>query len=476
MRKMILLALFAVALIAAPAFASVQNVKISGDIGSTWVVRDQFDLGQRTTSGGSYYQNFLLTQTRLRVDADLTDNVSTTVGLLNERTWGSEDLSDTSGNNNNDIDLNLAYVTLREMLYSPLTVTIGRQAFAYGNSFVIDSAGANNVVASGGLNGAAEDLTARTALDAIRMVLDYKPLTIDLVAAKVTDNNNRGNGAQDDDVDLFGVNANYQLGDSRNTVVESYFWSKLDQSVKNTAGDKADAVYMPGVRVATNPIKDLNVSAELAWQFGNKTNTDSAATIANVKRNAIAAQVISNYALPLEVTKKWNPMLMGAYTFVSGDSNALEAQTAGGNGEDTYTAWDPMFENQAAGKIYNTLFDLTNGHIITSKLSLNPMEDVTASVQWDGMWVNKEVNGGSLTGDCQGSGCFTMRFPDGRTSTPHVTTDTSVGQEIGLGLTYDYTEDVKIGGNVGWFFPGDFFHGDNQDAASQYLVNANVSF
>ena len=75
-----------------------------------------------------------------RADADLTDNVSTTIALINERAWG-----DTT-NVSTDIDLLLAYVTLREMLYSPLTVVVGKQAFHYGNSFIIDSAGANNAI------------------------------------------------------------------------------------------------------------------------------------------------------------------------------------------------------------------------------------------------------------------------------------------------------------------------------------------
>ena len=38
-------------------------------------------------------QNVFITQTRLRVDADLSDNVSTTVGLINERAWNAENSS-----------------------------------------------------------------------------------------------------------------------------------------------------------------------------------------------------------------------------------------------------------------------------------------------------------------------------------------------------------------------------------------------
>src|SRR3989338_4117483 len=140
MKKSLILAVFAVAFLAAPAFASVQNIKVSGEVNNTWLVRDQFDLGS-TVNTDSYYQNLLITQTHLHVTADLTDNVSATVALLNERAW-DEDQND----NANDMDIHQAYVTLREMLYSPLTVIIGRQHFAYGNSFVVDSDGTNNNV------------------------------------------------------------------------------------------------------------------------------------------------------------------------------------------------------------------------------------------------------------------------------------------------------------------------------------------
>lgn len=128
--KKILFVMLALTLMAMPAMASVQNVKVSGDIESTYLIRDSFDF-----EGSS--QDVLLTQTRLRVDADLTDKVSATVALINERAWGIDT------NATSDIDLNLAYVTMKEMLYSPLTVTLGRQEFAFGNSFVIDSAGSN---------------------------------------------------------------------------------------------------------------------------------------------------------------------------------------------------------------------------------------------------------------------------------------------------------------------------------------------
>ena len=84
-----------------------------------------------------------------------------------------------------DIDLHLAYVTLREMLYSPLTVVVGRQAFHYGNSFIVDAGGTNNSAPlDSGLNSVAEDLTKQTAQDAIRFIFDYEPLSVEFLVSK----------------------------------------------------------------------------------------------------------------------------------------------------------------------------------------------------------------------------------------------------------------------------------------------------
>ncbi len=494
MRKTLLLALLAIAFLAMPAMASVQNVKVGGQINTMWMVRDQFDLGTVTRSD-DFYQNFIMTHVRLRVDADLTDNVQATVALLNERAW-DEDLNDIDGGVSqnegaNDVDLNLAYVTLREMLYSPLTVIVGRQLFAYGNSFVIDAAGTNNVLSTGGLKGVSEDMTSfRTAQDAIRLILDYNPLTIDLVASKIDANRLAGTGAQDDDVDLFGSNANYKIGDQWDSVVEGYFWAKIDQSTKvNSAGQtghyKADTVYVPGIRVSSNPIKGLNVSVEGALQRGNITQTETASAAAeNQKREAAGAQVITNYVLPFEKTAKWSPVFTGVYTYVSGDNdnNDIRRDAIPLYPVDrTYEGWDPMFENQGGGSIYNTLFDLTNVHIYIAKAQLKPIEDVTAWASWTGMWIDKEIAGArdAFVGDCTGTtaaGCFSMRQPDGTVITPRVTTNKSVGNEFGIGMLYDYTEDVQIGARADWFRPGGMFHDDNEDVASQYVVNANVNF
>ena len=127
MGKKLMLAVAMLALVAAPAFASVQNVKVSGALTTTSIVRNNIYgvVGLTTTLGVANKVNEILGQTSLDVSADLTDNVSTKIGLLNERFWGATKTDTTSSGN--AVQLETAYVQLKELLYSPLTLTVGRQ-------------------------------------------------------------------------------------------------------------------------------------------------------------------------------------------------------------------------------------------------------------------------------------------------------------------------------------------------------------
>ncbi len=476
MRKQLLLAVLMVAALAVPSFASVQNIKISGDVDSTYLYRHNFDLGVglSATNGSDRTQSNFFTQTRLRADADLSDNVSATVGLINERSWNQD------SSTNNGIDINLAFVTLREMLYSPLTVVVGRQVFSYGNALVVDATGSNNTApAASGLNNVAEDLTKETAMDAIRAVLNYDPLKVEFLYSKVS--TGTATGAPDlaqDDVDLYGVNTTYNLGDDMKSVVEAYFFAKIDQSVKRVAastndGPKNDTIYVPGLRASTNILDGLNIQGEFAWQRGNKNGpTTATGDVANQKREAYAAQFISNYSIP--VAEEYKPNAQYVYTWVSGDSNPTDSYGAERVSTNRWTAWDPFFENQGGGRIYNTLFDLTNLHIHSASLSAKPMEDVTVKGTWSGLWLDKEL-------ECNGGSCdsIALRQPDTGTQSVSASGNagkSGLGNEFDVEVMYDYTEDVQFGVNVGWFNPGKVFTSANDDVASQAIVHGNVAF
>jgi len=457
--KKILLSLLAVALIAMPAYASVQNIKVSGDVESTYLYRNNFDLGYNTQSSDEY-QSLFITHTRLRVDADLTDNVAATVALINERVWTVTTQA------NSDIDLNLAYVTLREMLYSPLTVVVGRQDFRYGNSLIIDSAGPNNGAnTDSALNTIAEDMSKQSAFDAIRAILDYNPLTVEMAWVELNPGHT-GLATTELDKRLYGINATYEFGDEMDSVVEAYIWKQVDKSGQGGLGDKADIILVKGLRGSINPIDRLNLQLEWAMQTGNKEVSSSVFR----KRRAHIVQALASYQLPL--LEEYKPVAMYAFTKATGD-------TSNSTDSGYYTGWDPLYENQAGGKIYNTLFPMTNFIIHEFSLSAVPFEDITAQLSLSGLWLEREY-------DTDNDSALVIQSPDqnlsasGNGNNLDTKADaTMLGKEFDIKLTYDYTEDVQLGANIGWFWPGSVFRisdSENRNQAKQFLLNCLVKF
>ena len=96
MKRMLImiLALSMVAVIAVPAFAEVQNIKVTGSIVVRGFYRDNYSttgsgagaafVGTRVFSD-SDSRDWYNTQTRLGVSADLTDNVAASILIANER-------------------------------------------------------------------------------------------------------------------------------------------------------------------------------------------------------------------------------------------------------------------------------------------------------------------------------------------------------------------------------------------------------
>ncbi|HAJ56563.1 MAG TPA: hypothetical protein DCL35_02210 [Candidatus Omnitrophica bacterium] len=442
---------------AVPAFAAVQNVKVSGDIIARYISRSDFDLAKDANSSADDISVFN-SVVRLRVDADLTDNVSTTIRLINERNWDEATVSTT------DIDLDLAYVTLKEFLYSPLTLSIGRQELHFGNDMIIGDGVGNPTAAivSGGIGtnqttnyteatgfgGVNGDLAYRKAFDAIRATLNYDPLVIDLVYAKIDANNITTDG-RSDDIDLWGINAGYKFEDNWNTFAEGYFWSKNNKTeTKAAAISKTDTVHTIGARVSTNPMQKVNLQQEMAYQFGEKV----VATGQSRDRSAWASQTIAT------VTPGWkhDPVIGMAYSYFSGD-----ADLTGTNADKNYHQWDPMFENQMCGHIINALFAASNAHLINTSLTLKPsfVEDVTINGSYCYLLFAKGLSGRVLTLD-----------PNDYTTGYGFKKDAkSLGQEFDLNLTYDYTEDVQIGLLMGWFWPGAAIN----KTATQHKVTAS---
>ncbi len=480
-------ALFVLALavaFAVPAYAETQNVKVSGAIDAYWFNRHNYDLkssndiaitpvGTATasyTGGGAFAAattptfrentaDFYRTNTQVEISADLTDNVSTVINIVNQRDWNAHQFVDpasgtyatTPNNQANefDIDLDLAYVQMKEIFYSPLTLTIGRQDLWFGRGFII---GNNNTVWDTQSTTVADEYSVSTAFDAVRATLDFNPWTIDLVYSKIFENSVNS----EDDKDLYIANVNYKFAEY-NAVAEGYYVGELDRSAlsggSTTVG--SNDTHTIGGRVQFDPISQITIGGELAYQFGNYR---AAATNPRRDRSAWATDVFGTYRWDYT----WKPELTIEYVLFSGEED-LSASTS------SYGAWNGLYR----GKFWTAYADFrefvygtadpvdqpatTNEQFIQVKGSLKPMEDLLLEASFTYLWNDAKVH---TTPGVQSS----------------ATKDSQIGYEIDLQSTYDYTEDVTFGLLVGWFVPGNFYDNGNDKTASDIVGSVKVAF
>jgi len=156
-----------------PSFAEVQNVKVGGDTTVRGFYRKNLDLHDEGSDPGTGLETdrFFMHTTGVNVGTDLTENVSAFIRITNERDWDSTNTAEAAG----DIDLSQAYLTLKELFYSPLTLRVGTQPIVWGRGFIIGSNLFPSVNSTGDDRNAsisANEYTDFTAFDAIRATLD----------------------------------------------------------------------------------------------------------------------------------------------------------------------------------------------------------------------------------------------------------------------------------------------------------------
>jgi len=496
MGKLMLVGLlaFAVAL-TGTAYAEVQNIKVGGDINLKAIIHNNYDLknkqgnnnGQDKEQPGQAAPNvtnddnvsFYLSTVRVTIDSDLTDNVSTHVRLLNQRVWDA----DATGALN-DIDIDNAYVVLKEFLYSPLTLKIGRQDLNYGTGFIVgpglladpnavfssgttlatgNATAVGAVVTQNPVHGSiGQEYSAYNAYDAIRVILDYAPVTIEGLISKINET-----GVTNNDQDLYGFLVNYKL-DQWNAEVEPYWFYKKNDSAAVLTNDATatnpagccvvrsfdiNRVHTTGLRLAGSPIENLKLNGEAAYQFGilrDLPDPVNAAAGQNLKRDrrAWGANVDARYTW---AHVPWTPMTGAGWIYFSGNSAKSDRSGTQSNTTDDpsdFKAWDPMYRGSFATYIQDffsgadapanlyTTFDpndtaaTTNRHLIYGDIGIKPLEDVN-------LWA-RYTN---------------VRFAE----SPRPGRSRYAGDEVDVKASYDYTEDVQLGVWGGWFFPGKYY-------------------
>ena len=506
-----------------PAFAEVQNVRVSGDITTRAFFRSNLDLNAHDDNNDfngdpqqavddihpvhDGHDDFFMTTTGINVGADLTENVSAFVRVANERDWNSSEQSelDTAGNvhesrNRGDVEISQAYVTLKELFYSPLTVRVGTQPITWGRGFVLGSSllqsiagnSANPVNISNGAslvgidrNNAisADEYTDFTAFDAIRATLDLSglaadvpPVTLDYVYIK-GDENQIGSS---DDVNIQGVNLSTRF-DSMNSEFESYFLHKLDRSVllyqtlgASPAPAESDTgnINTLGFRGSVQPVEGSLLFGELAYQWGQRGVDPYGILSAGDSHQAWAADLGAEYTLSdVAMTPKFG----AEWIFYSGKD--LDGAIAG---------WDPIarsyftsalreFQNPgfypaaqtcntsgstggAGGAFGPCTGSSTNQHQLSLYASLKPIEDLTVAPRLS--WFILDV----------------PALPTGADGNLNIKRQSYAGWEWDTQVTYDYTDDVQFGVLYGLFGPGPVYRHPNDNKSQELVTTVSVKF
>jgi hypothetical protein len=503
-----------VAFFAVSAYAETQNVKVSGDLAMRGFFRDGYqDAGSFATlpetSGVGAAQvrygqdrtnsQWFMSTTEVQIDADLTDNVSTCIRLLNQRDWNvarSQNYNQASqvstlgsggfGHSTNyvddpnefAVDLELAYVTLKNFIYSPLTVSIGRQNLWFGKGFIV---GANqrvrNAAAFGTQAGnplplSAPEYTALNAFDSVKAVLDFDPWTLTGVYSKIW-----GNSIQaDDGVDLWGANVGYKF-DAYKGEAEGYWFYKRDMQVKGynwTNSTAANDVNTIGLRGSFDPIDIVTLYAEFAGQFGSYVGNQLQG---NNRARVAGALDVGGECRYFTDKWAWKPKMGVEFIWYSGQ----ESEDVQVNGSGQYHGWDPMFRGKSdslireyigryyysasypfsAGNYYNSAdASFQNQYQVIFSGSVQPMESLKLTSNLNMFW-NQYAYRASMAK----SGGY-------------------IGTEMDCGATWDYTEDVSFNLVMGYFMPGEVYTvrdertnaNSGNNTATDVVASVKVSF
>jgi hypothetical protein len=444
-------------------YADVQNIRISGDIRlrGYWLKNaGGTDDEDQLESADS----FISQRTRVTVEADLEDHVLVVVTLKAEGLWGGEQgffdafNEQTSGaglvnnrgnviNRGFDVGINEAYIQLNELFYTPATLKIGRQYLHYGHGLILSS------------------VEQEYNFDAARLVLDFYPLTVDLVYATLIENSgfNAPFVSHPNDAHLLFANARYEMADSIIKNVEGYF-GYLVNSQPLTALSRVPpsfaggSPFIVGIRSDMAPIDNLAAWMEGAYEFG----PDGVA--GNDSRSAWLANVGARYTL---ANTQWSPAFNANYTFASGGGSP-----DGANGN----AFVPWFDYVDGYNGYLFAPLLSNIHIFNLGASVKPSENSTVSVQ--GYYYLKADRDSSIAGTGIGAGLLSNRNVDfgGIGFSPDNDTR-ELGWEVDTIFGYDYSKDVRAQLVYAAFIPEGAFQtfGPNK-VAHEVRGEINVKF
>lgn len=432
-----------------PAFAAVENVKVGGDMGFKMIYRADFDF--QSDDVVKLNPHFMYMGTRVYVSADLTDNVSTMVRIINERDAGNDYLREISGS----LLIDLGYVKVADIMVPGLTLTLGRQEIQIGEGLVVGSRYRALDYLGADIGTAAVDYGLQKAFDAVRV--DYAvqavPVTLTGFKAKILESYGLGvvtlpfiGTVNLGDVDLWGASL---LWKPESVSLEPYLASL-------NAYHNDITVMTGGVRGTWDPaaLEGLSLKGEFAKQFGDINPAGLA-----MKAAGWAGYIGGKYVFPVNM----KPSIGAVYSYFSGWD---------GIGSDI-KSWIPVFPANIAdrvGKIaYPALFAAGEGNVVGVPSGLTQLGSGLQSIKaCFGLEPMEKLD--------MGLDVFFLRTNEAAAAG----TSKTLGTEIDLGLKYAYTEDLSLGFDLGYLMRGGYIKDNlaptDTKNAWQAIASVNVAF
>ena len=414
------------------ATAAVQNVKVGGDIDIKGIWQSDYNI--YGSSDQPKVNDYLMTITRLYVEASLTDNVSAMVRVLNDRDWSAirAPQSWTSGN---DVELDLAYLKLSDMYGYPFSLTIGRQELKYGEGFLVGDG-----VRFGQEGNSYYEYGPRKAFDAIKLEWDYAPHKIDLFTAKIYETSDQPH-PYNYDCDLYGADWNYDGGVYGLWDFALFYVKESPDDFDQYSASIRGEGNIPQVSSGT-----LALKGEIVKQWGQVGDPGDKVDI-----DAWGGYAEGQYTFD----NPYAPYFGAGYIFMSGDNRNTKK-------DEQFFA---PFEDEKYGEIaevmygfYLTGFDTNISNASIWKLSggFNPTQATNVDLTFYNYTADKA-------------------YIDG------VNQKKYIGSEYDVTFNYNYSEDVSFGLLYGIFYTGDFFKDgdigyDVKDNAKELVGSVKVTF
>ena len=299
--------------------AGAVDFEFSGEIRPRFeYANDALNAGSNNPTAAAVTHTFTTTRTRIGVKAIIDDDVSGFVQIQDVRTWGGADptkappsITQTGTSvSANGLDVHQAYIVLKNLLDTSLTLKLGRQEMIFDEHRLIGNIGwiqqgQTFDVVRGDIS--LTDEMSLTAFAAKTVAKDTHPTL-----------GNTVNNAANFESNFLGLRLNYSLGGKDRFT--PYFYHALNPARTGTAFANNTTLATPNIAQRLDyvgayllkHVGDFRIRLDGAYQFGNISNTV----------DTTAYMLTANISTNMDMANGANIMLW--FDYLSGDNNPAD--------------------------------------------------------------------------------------------------------------------------------------------------------